>query len=31
LRKNQPLLGSLQRRLAVANFGKKGLGIVRCG
>jgi len=31
LRKNQMLLGGLQRRLAVANFGKKGLGIERCG
>ena len=31
LRKNQLLLGGLQRRLAVANFGKKGLGIERCG
>jgi hypothetical protein len=27
LRKNHLLLGNLHRRLAVANFGKKGLGI----
>ena len=31
LRKNQLSLRGLQRRLALTNFGKKGLGVERCG